>query len=165
MAKVLVAFGVCAALVLGACYVMSCLTYPMGPDVAPAPDVPPLIVPDDAAETILLMLHNKRRAEHGRKPLVIDNGYLAGFAHGGAVRMAKTGRLTHSDLSKVLKMGYETAGENIACGQRDEQEAVDCWMRSPGHRANILSRNYTKAGFGVAKGAHGTMYWCAVFAR
>ena len=34
-------------------------------------------------------------------------------------------------------------GENIACGQRSPTEVVRGWMNSPGHRANILKRDFT----------------------
>ncbi|NCF75253.1 MAG: hypothetical protein GWO87_02080 [Xanthomonadaceae bacterium] len=32
-----------------------------------------------------------------------------------------------------------------------EKRAVDGWMNSPGHRANILNRNFNEAGIGIAK--------------
>ncbi len=43
------------------------------------------------------------------------------------------------------------AGENIAGGQRDPAEVVDAWMNSPGHRANILSEDFTHMGAGYIR--------------
>jgi uncharacterized protein YkwD len=40
---------------------------------------------------------------------------------------------------------YKSAGENLAYGYNDEQETVNGWMSSPGHRANLLG-NYTQMG-------------------
>lgn len=47
-----------------------------------------------------------------------------------------------------LDIEYGWAGENIASGYRSPAEVVDGWMNSTGHRANILSENYTKIGVG-----------------
>lgn len=58
---------------------------------------------------------------------------------------------------------YSTAGENIAWNQRTEKEVVRDWMDSSGHRANIMNRNFTKVGFGVARAKNGSLYWCTVF--
>jgi uncharacterized protein YkwD len=54
--------------------------------------------------------------------------------------------------------GYHTLGENIAMGQRTPDEVVDGWMHSPGHRANILSRQFTEIGVGYVPPSPGNMY-------
>ena len=49
----------------------------------------------------------------------------------------------------VLKVGYDfsVTGENIALGDfENEQDLVDAWYASPGHRANILNPEYTEIG-------------------
>lgn len=38
---------------------------------------------------------------------------------------------------------YRAIGENIAFGQQTPAEVVQAWMNSPGHRANILSEDFT----------------------
>ena len=40
---------------------------------------------------------------------------------------------------------------------------MDSWMNSPGHKANILSKNFTEIGVGVAKNSDGTIYWTQQF--
>ena len=60
---------------------------------------------------------------------------------------------------------FSAAGENIAYGQRTAAEVMNSWMNSPGHRANILSQNYTHIGIGVAKKANGTLYWTQMFMK
>jgi uncharacterized protein YkwD len=37
---------------------------------------------------------------------------------------------------------YRTVGENLAVGYRGADRVVDGWMNSPGHRANLLGRNF-----------------------
>ena len=48
---------------------------------------------------------------------------------------------------------YLAIGENLAFGQRSAREVVDAWMRSRGHRANILGRTYVDCGIAVAAGS------------
>lgn len=109
----------------------------------------------------LLNLHNKEREMKGRASLAIDP-YLVEYAQRYAEEMARRNRLVHSNIS-VLMGNYSTAGENIAWNQETEEEVVRDWMNSSGHRANIMSRNFTKVGFGVAKAKDGSLYWCTVF--
>lgn len=111
----------------------------------------------------LLELHNKERVKRGYKPIEINES-LCEYAQKHAEKMAKEQRLRHSkmsDLQKVNKSGY--VGENIAWGQKDEDDAISAWMWSPMHRSNILGTSYKKAGFGAAKDEDGRYYWCAVF--
>lgn len=64
--------------------------------------------------------------------------------------------------SRVAKTKYAKGarrymlGENIAWGtgsRATPASIVDAWMHSPGHRANILSRNFKEIGIGIAQGA------------
>ena len=67
------------------------------------------------------------------------------------------------DMMKQFNISYKTAGENIAKGQKTPAEVVKAWMNSQGHRENILNKNYTEIGIGVAKDAKGTLYWTQMF--
>ncbi len=64
--------------------------------------------------------------------------------------------------SRVAKTKYAKGarrymlGENIAWGtgsRATPASIVDAWMHSPGHKANILSRNFKEIGIGIAQGA------------
>jgi uncharacterized protein YkwD len=48
--------------------------------------------------------------------------------------------------------GYSYAGENLAKDFDTTSGAIDGWMNSPGHRANILNTHYTDVGFAVVNG-------------
>jgi len=61
--------------------------------------------------------------------------------------------------------GWKTVGENIAAGQTTAREVHGDWMNSPGHRANILTPEFTHAAIGVGQDAAGTLYWTQVFAQ
>lgn len=58
---------------------------------------------------------------------------------------------------------YRGAGENIAWGQKTPQEVVTGWMNSPGHRANIMNKNYVHIGVGNVQNSAGTQYWVQIF--
>lgn len=44
-----------------------------------------------------------------------------------------------------------TVGENLAKGQQTPEEAMTTWMNSPGHRANILSPDFSEIGIAISK--------------
>lgn len=64
------------------------------------------------------------------------------------------------DMMKSLGITYSAAGENIAMGYSTAEAVVNAWMNSAGHRANILSSNYTTIGVGYVDG-----YWTQWFTR
>jgi uncharacterized protein YkwD len=73
---------------------------------------------------------------------------------------------TGDNVSKeAIKNGYQyiTIGENIALGNfGGSKELVDAWMNSPGHRANILNKNYTEIGVYASQGVYrGQDVWIA----
>ena len=47
---------------------------------------------------------------------------------------------------------YAALGENLATGQRRAEAVVEQWMRSPGHRANIMG-DFEDAGIAIASGS------------
>lgn len=53
---------------------------------------------------------------------------------------------------KATGYSYLTAGENLAIDFRDAETMQTAWMNSPGHRANILNKNFEEVGVGVARG-------------
>jgi len=66
----------------------------------------------------------------------------------------------------ITATGYKflAVGENLALGNyADDKELVQAWMDSPGHRANILSDNFTEIGIGFVYGEYeGHATWLAV---
>ncbi len=53
-------------------------------------------------------------------------------------------------------------GENIAAFQKSAEEVMDSWMKSPGHKENILSPEYTYIGVGCYE-KNGKYYWVQEF--
>ena len=50
-------------------------------------------------------------------------------------------------------------------GQNSPQEALNSWMNSSGHRANILNSGYGRIGVAAYRSSSGTTFWCQQFAR
>jgi hypothetical protein len=151
---------------------------PDGPPT-PKPPVKPPDPPDYLLEVwreniALLNLHNKARAAAGRKPLTID-WRLAAAAVGWADEMARMGRMTHyghgSDpWSRIKAKGYpytspSSVSENAGLGGPGTTDAqiMKTWLRSPGHRRNVLSQAFIHMGVGKTTGADGRTYWCVDF--
>lgn len=96
---------------------------------------------------------NRQRVAHGLSPLTADPWLLHTARHHTAW-MTRNEDLTHTN---------QPVAENIAMGQRTVAQAVADWMNSPGHRANILGREYTRIGAAAYTSASGTSYWCLQF--
>jgi uncharacterized YkwD family protein len=103
----------------------------------------------------VIELTNKERARAGLPALKVD-AQLSAVAQKKSQDMQQNHYFSHTsptygspfDMMRDFGVTYKTAGENIAKGQRTPQEVVTAWMNSPGHRANILNRQFTHIGVG-----------------
>ena len=100
-------------------------------------------------------LINKQRTNNGLSALKVDNE-VQRVAKIKAQDMVNNNYFSHTspiygspfDMLKSFKISYKTAGENIA-GNSSNSGAVNAWMNSPGHKANILNSSYNYTGIGV----------------
>lgn len=125
----------------------------------------------------VLELVNIERANAGVAPLVLDEA-LCNAANMRAIEMDRTGELSHTrpggrecfTVVDYCNIGYMMCGENIAAGQPTPEDVVNGkygWMSSEGHKANILSLEYTKMGLGYSVGLSNGQYsgfWAQEFA-
>jgi len=118
----------------------------------------------------VVQLVNQKRAQAGLKPLA-HNWELSRVARFKSTDMRDRGYFSHTSptygspftMIKSFGISYRAAGENIAMGQSTPQAVVDAWMKSPGHRANIMSTQFTEIGVGYAFGGSGRHYWTQMF--
>lgn len=118
-----------------------------------------------ADEKEVFNLINQQRTNNGLQPLKVDNE-VQRVAKIKAQDMVTNNYFSHEspvygspfDMLKNFKVSYTTAGENIA-GNSSNVGAVNAWMNSSGHKANILnsSFNYTGIGF-VSSPKYGKIY-------
>lgn len=123
-----------------------------------------------ALEKAVITIVNQERAKQGLAPLR-HNWQLSRVARYKSEDMRDKNYFSHTsptfgspfDMIKNFGIRYMAAGENIAMGQPTPAEVMVSWMNSPGHRTNILSKNFTEIGVGVAKSKSGTIYWTQQF--
>lgn len=113
----------------------------------------------------MLDLVNGARAKAGLAPLKADP-LLTKLARMKSLDMIANHYFSHTspvwgspfDLMRKKGVHYRTAGENIA-GNQSVSAAHAALMNSPGHRANILNRRFTKVGIGIIHGGdYGIMF-------
>jgi uncharacterized protein YkwD len=115
-------------------------------------------------EAAMLDLVNAERTQRGLQPLAADP-VLAELARAHGRDMFARGYFSHvtpdgrdlSDRMRAAGLGYLSAGENLALAPT-LAAAHTGLMHSPGHRANILRKQFGRAGIGILDGgAQGLM--------
>lgn len=122
----------------------------------------------DTIRSATLCLVNVERSARGLNVLA-ENERLTEASNAYAQAMVRRRFFAHVDpdgttlSERLFKYGYLVdsapkwlAGENIAWAQRalsTPGEVVEAWMRSPGHRENILESRFREIGLGVALGS------------
>ncbi len=114
-----------------------------------------------------LCLLNEERADRGQRPLR-QHKKLNKAAKAYSKQMVKRRFFAHVSpsgstlTSRVKGVRYTkgarawSIGENIAYGtggKATPASIVDGWMKSPGHKANILNGQFREIGIGIANGA------------
>jgi uncharacterized protein YkwD len=123
-------------------------------------DVLNLVNQERAKEGLARLTHNalleKSAVKHAQD--MKSNNY---FDHTGLNGSSPTQRIKAEGYPNVSPCNCNRRfyyGENIARGQTTPAQVVRDWMNSPGHRANIMSKNFKEIGIGIA----GT-YWVQNF--
>ena len=124
----------------------------------------------------VLRLVNIERTNVGVAPLVLDEA-LCNAANMRAIEMDCTGVFEHKrpngnscfEVYDICNVEWQNAcGENIAAGQATPEDVMKSWLSSSGHKANILSPEYTKMGLGYSNSGCGagkySYYWAQEFA-
>lgn len=113
-------------------------------------------------------LVNKEREKAGKTPLE-RSGYLDEAANTRALECASVNSLyvngaahTRPDGSRwftVLGISQNyNYGENGGQGKADADTQMESWMKSDGHRENILREDYTEIGIGCAVSEQGEIF-------
>lgn len=106
-------------------------------------------------ETELMGYVNDARKSAGAGPLQFDPDVIK-TARLKARDMVEKNYFSHQsptygspfDMMRQFGVVFKTAGENIA-GNSTVKGAFDAWMKSEGHRKNILNPSFNYAGYGI----------------
>lgn len=114
---------------------------------------------------------NAQREKNGLPPLT-ENLMLDEMAAAKIDDMFKNQYFAHvspsglgvGDLAKTFGYDFIVIGENLALGDyKNDEELLQAWMSSIGHRENILNSRYQEIGVAVKKGIYeGRSTWLAV---
>lgn len=120
----------------------------------------------------MLTLVNAERAKVKCKPLKLNTD-LNNAAQAHTTDMATNNYFSHNsqdgrtpfDRIEDAGYAYSAAAENIAAGGTTAAGAMNQWMNSAGHKANILNCMYVELGVGYAKGVNADYagYWTQDF--
>jgi len=118
-------------------------------------------------EAQVIKLVNDEREKYGLEPLK-ENWELSRVARMKSKDMSENGYFSHTsptygspfDMMRSFGLTYNTAGENIAFGQRTPEAVVNAWMNSEGHRKNILNPSFSEIGVGYEENGR---YWTQMF--
>jgi uncharacterized protein YkwD len=130
----------------------------------------------NAQEREVLDLTNAARRQNHCGPLSLDAG-LVDAAGRHASDMVRRHYMDHTNpdgksaFDRMEAAGFHGSamGENIAAGYDTAQRVFAAWMKSDGHRKNILNCNYNKIGIGYDPGQvkpdYGNGSWVQDFGR
>jgi uncharacterized protein YkwD len=109
---------------------------------------------------------NEAREANDRKAFKVDE-CLRGYAVKQARKMAAAGEIFHQELGAIMDAcGLVATGENVAYGYPTGRKVVNQgWMRSDGHRANILNPDFKLVAVAARRDESGTWYAAQVFGR
>ena len=115
-------------------------------------------------------LVNQARANEGLSPLRLDER-LSNIARHKSRDMMDRQYFSHEspvygnpfEMLTSFGVKYRRAGENIAKGQQTAARVVSAWLKSPGHRDNILDPSYNLLGMGLVWDKQGYSYWTQLF--
>lgn len=112
------------------------------------------ITPDN-----IITLTNQSRQDYNLGDLT-ENSQLDKAAQAKADDMLAKGYFAHVtpdgktpwDFITAAGYNYMMAGENLAVNFSQAEDVETAWMNSPGHKANILNKNFQDIGIGIAQG-------------
>lgn len=142
------------------------------PDTATqTPESQPAIASDELTAEVVRLV-NAERAKEGLSPL----GTFDSLTKAAQMRAPELVTLFSHDrpdgtecFSALDETGASdnafTMGENIAAGSSTAAGVVEQWMKSPGHRANILNPDFTHIGVGCHQDSNSAYghYWVQMF--
>jgi uncharacterized protein YkwD len=154
----------CGAVIGGALALVD--TSPASAADCPSQNVAPTSANTSEDRSSILCLVNAERSQRGLVSLR-ENVKLRSAAVAHSSDMVRNGYFAHTTpdgdtfVERILAAGYTSRkaawslGENLAWGTGDvstPRGVHDAWMRSSGHRANILKASYRELGIGVRPG-------------
>ena len=116
----------------------------------------------------VIELVNEERAKAGAGPLS-ESDLLYSAASVRALELQTLFSHNRPDGSLCFtvysdfNISCKARAENIAAGHKSPEIVVDAWMKSDGHRTNMLNPDYNNIGVGVSQEPSGKLSWVQLF--
>jgi uncharacterized protein YkwD len=127
--------------------------------------------PNDAAIERAILVHiNEYRQNHGLSKLTMDakiSQEARVHSQDMAVHRMPFGHIQFKKRIDHLHAHIKNSNagaENVAYNYKGAQDVVNNWVKSPGHKANIVG-NYNLTGIGIARDAKGKIYFTQMFLK
>ena len=134
----------------------------------------PTLIAQSRSETEVFQLVNRERSKARLGTLEWDD-QLAKLARDYSRQMAREGFFDHYDrqgrtvTDRAARLpNWSEIGENLFVCEDHEyftRTALRGWLESPTHRTNMLDRNWTATGIGIATARDGRIFVTQVFTR
>ncbi len=121
-----------------------------------------ILIPLLASPVEAIDLNGYRKA-NGLEPMTA-HATLGALARAHAADMARRGAMDHAGFYDVRARRGARA-ENVAYGCADTNCAMQQWINSSPHRANMLRPDFTRYGLGSAVSAAGQRFWALVMGK
>lgn len=112
---------------------------------------------------------NLHRQSKGARSLIFsDEVYKVSKEHSDYMASGP-GRFSHAGFNercnklKAKIPNIKSCGEIIANGQKNEDEALNSWLKSPGHKAILEDPKYTHSALAYTKNQSGKFFWIQFF--
>lgn len=142
-------------------------------------EIPPFEYRSGSDERKILIAHNLYRQDYRLHLLKGDrySNLLAEIRVNEKIEeYDKTGKISHTgfggEAEKLIELGADQVGENLGYRKKDDKPRpdgkttndliMDAWIRSDGHRLNIISHDYDWVGI-CAKDHKGIKFYCVIF--
>ncbi len=120
---------------------------------------------ESLAKAIFVAL-NKERVKAGLKPFIADSVTTL-YAKIRTRQMIQAGEASHEGYAetaeKLFVVGADQVGENVGYGYGTGAGVVRAWMKSPGHRKNILNPYHDTVGIYIQNDEVKRKYFCTIF--
>jgi uncharacterized protein YkwD len=120
-------------------------------------------------EAEIVKLTNIKRKKRGLKLLKI-NSQLVCLARKQSASMARNNQLSHTVNGKTLahrieksRYAYRNIGENVARSKGSPPHVIKMWMKSQGHRVNVLNPHFSEIGIGIVRAKNGDKYFTQIY--
>ncbi|MCE0724483.1 MULTISPECIES: CAP domain-containing protein [Legionella] len=123
---------------------------------------------DTAMQSTVLFYINEYRQKHGLSKLTMDKHMVIQARQHSQDMANHRMPFGHQDFGKrIAKLRSQIkntggAAENVAYNYKTAQIVVSQWVKSPGHRRNIVG-NYNLTGIGIARDKQGKLYYTQIF--